>query len=88
MRSIIPQDPARPVDEYVLVWSDEVVDIKVSFMLTCTNDNHVFTKDLFRGGVTKADVERMREKVKQQGKRKDSPRRIKIHQFAWKTKAE
>lgn len=77
MRSIIPQDPARPVDEYVLVWSDEVVDIKVSFMLTCTNDNHVFTKDLFRGGVTKADVERMREKAKTAGKKKGLPKKDK-----------
>ncbi|KAG2293104.1 hypothetical protein Bca4012_005959 [Brassica carinata] len=77
VRSIIPQDPARPVDEYVLVWSDEVVDIKVSFMLTCTNDNHVFTKDLFRGGVTKADVERMREKAKTAGKKKGLPKKDK-----------
>ncbi|WZZ44689.1 hypothetical protein YC2023_040948 [Brassica napus] len=77
VRSIIPQDPARPVDEYVLVWSDEVVDIKVSFMLTCTNDNHVFTNDLFRGGVTKADVERMREKAKTAGKKKGLPKKDK-----------
>lgn len=77
MRSIIPQDPARPVDESVLVWSDEVDDAKVSFMLCCINDNHIFTKDMFRGGVTKADVERMREKAKTAGKKKGIPRKDK-----------
>ncbi|CAN6814934.1 unnamed protein product [Brassica oleracea] len=46
-------------------------------MLTCTNDNHVFTKDLFRGGVTKADVERMREKAKTAGKKKGLPKKDK-----------
>ncbi|KAH0900597.1 hypothetical protein HID58_040100 [Brassica napus] len=77
VRSIIPQDPARPVDESVLVWSDEVDDAKVSFMLCCINDNHIFTKDMFRGGVTKADVERMREKAKTAGKKKGIPRKDK-----------
>ncbi|XP_048637595.1 uncharacterized protein LOC106353670 [Brassica napus] len=77
VRSIIPQDPARPVDESVLVWSDEVNDAKVSFMLCCINDNHIFTKDMFRGGVTKADVERMREKAKTAGKKKGIPRKDK-----------
>ncbi|KAH0904076.1 hypothetical protein HID58_043579 [Brassica napus] len=77
VRSIIPQDPARLVDEFVLVWSDEVVDIKVSFMFTCINDNHVFTKNMFRGGVTKADVERMREKAKTAGKKKGLPKKAK-----------
>ncbi|XP_048605062.1 uncharacterized protein LOC125582412 [Brassica napus] len=71
--SILPQDPARPVDESVLVWPDEVVDIKVAYMLSCISANHVFTKNMFRGGVTKGDVERMREKAKAGGRKKALP---------------
>ncbi|CAN6871113.1 unnamed protein product [Brassica oleracea] len=55
----IPQDPARPVDESVLVWSDEVVDVKIA------------------GGVTKGNVERMREKAKAAGKKKAIPSKAK-----------
>ncbi|CAN7037202.1 unnamed protein product [Brassica rapa subsp. trilocularis] len=73
VRSILPQDPARPVDESVLVWADEVVDVKVAYMLSCINANQVFTKDMFRGGVTKADVERMRELAKAGGRKKTLP---------------
>lgn len=73
VRSILPQDPARPVDESVLVWADEVVDAKVAYMLSCINANQLFTKDMFRGGVTKADVERMRELAKAGGRKKTLP---------------
>uniref|UniRef100_A0A0D3ECV4 DUF1985 domain-containing protein n=1 Tax=Brassica oleracea var. oleracea TaxID=109376 RepID=A0A0D3ECV4_BRAOL len=73
----IPQDPARPVDESVLVWSDEVVDVKIAYMLSYINANHVFTKNMFRGGVTKGNVERMREKAKAAGKKKAIPSKAK-----------
>ncbi|KAF3503408.1 hypothetical protein F2Q69_00044219 [Brassica cretica] len=76
--SILPQDPARPVDESVLVWPDEVVDIKVAYMLSCISANHVFTKNMFRGGVTKGDVERMREKAKAGGRKKALPSKAKV----------
>lgn len=70
MRSIIPEDPERPLDESVLVWPDEVVDQKVDYMLTCIENNYAFTREMFGGGVTKADVERLRAKVKPAGKKK------------------
>ncbi|CAH8388734.1 unnamed protein product [Eruca vesicaria subsp. sativa] len=49
--SIIPQDPQRPVNESVLVWTDE---------------------DMFKGGATKSDVEKMREDLKVGGKTKQT----------------
>lgn len=50
MRSIIPHDPARPVDESVFKWADEVYDRKVEIFLKLISLNHVFTKELFIGG--------------------------------------
>lgn len=65
VRSIIPDDPARPVDESVLKWADEVYDVKVENLLKLISLNHVF-----RGGATKLDVQRMREKPKAPGRKK------------------
>ncbi|KAF2573314.1 hypothetical protein F2Q70_00003367 [Brassica cretica] len=70
VRSIIPYDPARPVDESVLTWADEVYDVKVENMLKLISLNHVFTKEMFRGGATRLDVQRMREKPRPQGRKK------------------
>ncbi|KAG2330735.1 hypothetical protein Bca52824_001915 [Brassica carinata] len=70
VRCIIPQDPARPVDECSVVWSDEVNDIKVENMVMLISANQIFRKEMFRGGATKSDVERMRELVRAKGKKK------------------
>lgn len=64
MRSIIPDDAARLVDESVLKWADEVYDVKVENLLKLIFLNHVFTNEMLRGGATKLDVQRMREKPK------------------------
>lgn len=61
VRSIIDEDPQRPIDESQLVWSDEEDDEKVDQMVVLINTNFVFTKSMFVGGVTKVDVDRMRE---------------------------
>ena len=70
MNSIIPQDPQRPVNESVLVWTDELFDIKVENLMKLIYQNFVFAKDMFKGGATKSDVEKMWEQSKNVGKKK------------------
>ncbi|KAL0794669.1 hypothetical protein Bca101_066046 [Brassica carinata] len=60
VRSIIDEDPLRPVDESEFVWSDEEEDEKVEHMVFLINNNFNFTKSMFVGGVSKLDVDRMR----------------------------
>ncbi|CAF1717282.1 unnamed protein product [Brassica oleracea] len=47
VKSIIPQDPQRPVDESVFVWTDEVFDKKVENLVKLICDNFVFAKDIY-----------------------------------------
>ncbi|KAL0731185.1 hypothetical protein Bca4012_027279 [Brassica carinata] len=75
VRSIIPQDPSRPLDESLLFWTDEVDDFKVRNLLNFISINRVFTKEMFRGGATKLEVERMREKPKPKGRNEISNRK-------------
>ena len=70
MNSIILQDPQRPVNESVLVWTDELFDIKVENLMKLIYQNFVFAKDMFKGGATKPDVEKMWEESKNVGKKK------------------
>ncbi|WZZ08337.1 hypothetical protein YC2023_094258 [Brassica napus] len=70
VRSIIPQDPKRLVDESLFVLADEVTDIKVEKLLRFIHANDVFSKDMFKGGETKFDVEKMREQSKAAAKKK------------------
>lgn len=49
MKSIIPQDPQRPLNESILVWTDEVVDIKVENLVRLIFQKFVFMKDMFKG---------------------------------------
>ncbi|KAG2323364.1 hypothetical protein Bca52824_016577 [Brassica carinata] len=70
--SIIPEDPQRPVNESVLGWTDEVLDIKVDNLVNLIYQNFVFAKDMFKGGATKSDVEKMREESKNVGKKKQT----------------
>lgn len=42
----------------------EVFDVKVEILVKFINANYVFMKEMFRGGVIKLDVERMREKLR------------------------
>ncbi|XP_048634864.1 uncharacterized protein LOC106447979 [Brassica napus] len=57
VRSIIPEDPDRPLIPANLVWADEA-------------QSHPFTAEMFKGGATKLDVERMRELGRAGGKQK------------------
>ncbi|KAG2329652.1 hypothetical protein Bca52824_000832 [Brassica carinata] len=61
VKSLIEEDPARPIDETSLQWSDEEEDEKVNNLLTLIRKGHAFSNDMFRGGATKADVERLIE---------------------------
>ncbi|KAL0801870.1 hypothetical protein Bca101_057046 [Brassica carinata] len=72
VRSIIPEDPQRPLMDAVLVWTDEVFDIKVEHLVNLIRKEFVFRKDMFKGGATKEDVEKMRESSKVVGKRKQT----------------
>lgn len=62
VRSIIPQDPQYPVDESLLLRSHEVPDVKVDNLVTLINADHCFFKSMFKGGLTKLDVDRLRVK--------------------------
>lgn len=68
--SIIPQDPARLVDDSLVIWSDDVVDPKLDNLVSIISNNQVICKEMIRETLSKVDVETMREKVKQGGKRK------------------
>ena len=75
MKSLIEEDPARPIDETSLQWSDEEEDEKVNNLLTLIRKGHAFSNDMFRGCATKADVERLIEVAKsnRKVKRKSIP---------------
>lgn len=60
VKSIIEQDPLRPIDESELVWSDEEEDEKVYNLIFLINTNYRFTNSNFKGGLTRLDVDRMR----------------------------
>lgn len=68
--SIIPQDPRYPLDESLLLRSDEVPDIKVDNLVKLINANHCISKSMFKGGLTKLDVDRMRVQENVVAKRK------------------
>ncbi|KAG2315414.1 hypothetical protein Bca52824_018536 [Brassica carinata] len=70
VRSIIPQDSQYPIDESLLLRSDEVPDVKVDNLVTLINADHCFFKSMFKGGLTKLDVDRLRVKENVAAKRK------------------
>ncbi|KAF3566676.1 hypothetical protein DY000_02017137 [Brassica cretica] len=70
VRSIIPEDPDRPIVAANLVWADEVVDVKVENLLKLITQRHLFSAEMFKGGATKLDVKRMREIAKAGGSRR------------------
>lgn len=71
MTSILPVDPPRRDVDSLVNWSDDVVDVKVDNLVNLILNNVVIRKEMFRGGLTKVDVEKMREKLKEGGKRKE-----------------
>lgn len=76
VRSIIPEDPLRPIDESRLVRSDEVSDPYVEKLVSLIRQNFNFYKAMFRGGATQKDVEAMREKAKVPSKRNQMSRKV------------
>lgn len=70
LRSIIPEDSNRPIVAANLVWADEVLDVKVEYLLKLITQMHFFTAEMFKGGATKLDVKRMREIAKAGGSRR------------------
>ncbi|KAF3487196.1 hypothetical protein F2Q69_00055774 [Brassica cretica] len=70
VRSVLLEDPFRPIEGENLVWSDEEHDDKVESMLHRLNSNSNFTTSNFRGGIRKHDVDRMRESCKSTSKAK------------------
>ncbi|KAF8110962.1 hypothetical protein N665_0077s0024 [Sinapis alba] len=60
---IIRSDNVSIGNESELDWSDEEEDTKVGNLMKLIKIQHPFTNDLFKGGVTKVDVIRMREEA-------------------------
>ncbi|KAL0801809.1 hypothetical protein Bca101_056985 [Brassica carinata] len=75
VRSIIPEDPERPIVGATLVLADEVFDEKVDNLLKLIAQGYSFTVKMFKGGATKLDVGRLREITKAvcKKKRKKNP---------------
>lgn len=61
MHSLLLEDPERPIDESTLVWSDEEHDETVENMIDLINVNHQFSTSHFVGGVSRSEVDRLRE---------------------------
>ena len=61
VRSIIPEDPDRPIVGDTLLWADEVINVKVDNLLKPIAEGYSFTAEMLKGGATKVDIERMRE---------------------------
>ncbi|KAL0737092.1 hypothetical protein Bca4012_013302 [Brassica carinata] len=61
VHSLLLEDPERPIDESTLVWSDEEHDETVENMLDLINVNYQFTTSHFVGGVSRSEVDRLRE---------------------------
>ncbi|KAG2239117.1 hypothetical protein Bca52824_089977 [Brassica carinata] len=72
VRSIILEDPERPIDESSVTWSDEEEDETVSNMVDLINADFCFRHSMFVGGITKRDVDRIRESLKPSVKTKKS----------------
>nr|VDD60685.1 unnamed protein product [Brassica oleracea] len=72
VRSILSQDSDRPVDEASVLWSDEEEDETVDNMVELINSNYTFVHSMFVGGVTKMEVDHMRENSKPAMKTKES----------------
>lgn len=72
VKSIIDEDPTRPLDESTLGWYDEVEDVGVDNLVKLINQGYKFCASMFKGGATKADVQRMREDAKERAKEKKS----------------
>ncbi|KAG2254313.1 hypothetical protein Bca52824_084449 [Brassica carinata] len=70
VRTLIPEDPDRPIVGSSLVWEDEVFEVKVDNLLKLLTQGYTFTVKMFKGGATKLDVERMRDIAKALGKKK------------------
>ncbi|CAN6989456.1 unnamed protein product [Brassica rapa subsp. trilocularis] len=49
IRSIIPEDPDRPIEAGTLVWADEVVDVEVDNLVKLITQNHSFNSEMFKG---------------------------------------
>lgn len=64
VKNVINLDPTRPIVESTLVWSDELANKKFDNLLALIYQNPVYSNEMFKGGVTKIDVERMREEAK------------------------
>ncbi|KAL0702406.1 hypothetical protein Bca4012_058528 [Brassica carinata] len=68
--SILPGNPAMPGVDALVNWSDDCVDVKVDNLLNLISKDVVIRKEMLGGGMSKVEIEKMCEKVKEGGKRK------------------
>lgn len=73
----ILEDLDRRLDDSTVSWSDEEDDDTVDNMVDLINANHSFQLSLYVGGLTKADVDRMREASPPATKAKRSRKHLK-----------
>ncbi|KAF8116346.1 hypothetical protein N665_0019s0026 [Sinapis alba] len=61
VRSVLVEDPLRPIGEANVYWSDEEHDSRVEVMLACIKHSYPFNITSFRSGVRRNEIDRMRE---------------------------
>lgn len=61
MHILLKEDLERPIDESTLVWSDEEHDETIENMVDLINVNYQFTNSHFVGGVSRSEVDHLRE---------------------------
>ncbi|XP_024016312.1 uncharacterized protein LOC112089787 [Eutrema salsugineum] len=78
VHSIIPNDGDVAIEGMDLRWTDEVADEAVDIMVKLIGEGFRFTKDMFSGGLSAADLARMRsEKALKEKETKDKKKKDK-----------
>lgn len=71
VHSIIADDQSLELQEADLAWSDEEDDEHVDHMVKLISEAHPFTREMFIGGASAADLERIRMNRKDAKEKKD-----------------
>ncbi|KAH0914632.1 hypothetical protein HID58_029078 [Brassica napus] len=80
VHSLLLEDPERPIDESTLVWSDEEHDETVENMIDLINVNYQFSTSHFVGGVSRSEVDRLREASSVSSKSKKPKKPVSVPQ--------
>ncbi|XP_024004877.1 uncharacterized protein LOC112082022 [Eutrema salsugineum] len=69
--SIIPDDPNVSTENMELDWSDDEEDPTVDYVVQLIGESFQFRKEMFKGGMTQAELVKMRSERKEVNKKKE-----------------